>query len=558
MSNGGYTYTYDNQGNTLTQTIDGQITQYIYNSQHEMVGVINPDLSILGYEYNVNGIRTAKSEGGVTTEYVVDENTDYAQVLVESDGGADTAYTFGDDLISLGRDGDFRFYLYDGLGSTRALSDGSGAVTDTYDYEAFGEVLASSGTTENNFRFTGEQYDESLGQYYLRARYYSPSSGRFTQQDPYLGNNFDPQSLHRYTYAHLDPVNNWDPSGEVTLGQVMSTVNTIGTLASYAQTAVTAFNIATGDEEMSAKQIGSALLFNMIGSKASKVIGLFGKRFSNQYKKLGCGKNSFVSGTLVHTVDGMKAIEDLVIGDKVLSFNEATGKGEFEVVTHLISSKEIKAIVEVTLRGGETITSTADHLFFVDGEWIEAQQIVLGDMLKVADGEASLKVEKLEKYELKVAVYNITVANNHNYYVGKEGVLVHNDDDTCILDFASNSITKKLSKRVKKLVKGPGNTHVYLGFSKRDPTQIVYVGITGDIGVRSKQHKGRSFNITKITPFKLPRKLARGIEQALILQYGLEKQGGSLENKINSIGVSRDFYEELVDWGQVWIKNNLK
>jgi len=49
--------------------------------------------------------------------------------------------------------------------------------------------------------------------YYLRARYYDPLNGRFNQFDPYAGNNEDPQSLHKYTYCHNNPVNMSDPSG---------------------------------------------------------------------------------------------------------------------------------------------------------------------------------------------------------------------------------------------------------------------------------------------------------------------------------------------------------
>ena len=107
-----------------------------------------------------------------------------------------------------------RFYHYDGLGSTRALSDGVGAFTDTYDYEAFGEVLNQTGQTENSYLFTGEQFDSSLNQYYLRARYYDQGVGRFTQMDTWQGNNFDPVTLHKYLYANADPVRYSDPTGQ--------------------------------------------------------------------------------------------------------------------------------------------------------------------------------------------------------------------------------------------------------------------------------------------------------------------------------------------------------
>jgi RHS repeat-associated protein len=70
---------------------------------------------------------------------------------------------------------------------------------------------ASPATTK--LLYAGEQFDPSLGHYYLRARYYNPSNGRFNQTDPFAGNPSDPQSLHKYLYCHNDPINNIDPSG---------------------------------------------------------------------------------------------------------------------------------------------------------------------------------------------------------------------------------------------------------------------------------------------------------------------------------------------------------
>jgi RHS repeat-associated protein len=100
------------------------------------------------------------------------------------------------------------------LGSTRNLTDSSGITTDSYWYYGFGELLNKTGTTLNNYLFTGEQFDKSLRFYYLRARYYNPEIGRFITADPVEGNIYEPISLHKYLYAGLDPVNKIDPSGE--------------------------------------------------------------------------------------------------------------------------------------------------------------------------------------------------------------------------------------------------------------------------------------------------------------------------------------------------------
>ena len=158
--------------------------------------------------------------GGVTTRYLVDDlnPTGYAQVVEELVGGAvQRTYTYGLQRINQSQlvNGTWTpsFYGYDGLGSVRALADATGAVTDTYDYDAWGNSVNTTGTTANVYRYRGEQYDADLNLYYLRARYFNPLTGRFLTRDPEEGDLQDPPSLHRYMYAADDPVNQADPTG---------------------------------------------------------------------------------------------------------------------------------------------------------------------------------------------------------------------------------------------------------------------------------------------------------------------------------------------------------
>ncbi|MDZ7923568.1 MAG: RHS repeat-associated core domain-containing protein [Marinagarivorans sp.] len=138
---------------------------------------------------------------------------------------AKLSYTYGDDLISQSNNGQTSYYHYDGLGSTRQLSNAAGTITDSYDYQAFGKLLNQTGNTANNYLFTGEQFDKNLDQYYLRARYYNQNVGRFTQQDTYAGSGSDPITLHKYLYANADGVNNIDPSGNMTLAGAMQGIS---------------------------------------------------------------------------------------------------------------------------------------------------------------------------------------------------------------------------------------------------------------------------------------------------------------------------------------------
>ena len=110
------------------------------------------------------------------------------------------------------------YYGYDGGSSVRELFSNTGAVTDTYDYDAFGNTVAQSGSTVNEFLYRGEQFDSALGLYYLRARYYQPQTGRFLTEDKFEGQELldgsalkkrrppSPVVHHLFAYADGDPV----------------------------------------------------------------------------------------------------------------------------------------------------------------------------------------------------------------------------------------------------------------------------------------------------------------------------------------------------------------
>lgn len=150
----------------------------------------------------------------------------------DANGQVTSKYSYGLDLIRAERVTTESYYLTDGLGSTRLLSDSTGEVTDRYDYDAYGVLLSHSGTSDNSYQFAGEQRDGETGSYYLRARYYDPSLGRFISSDPFSGFMSDPMSQHDYQYAHGNPVRYTDPTGYYTLGDVLTTISLIGIGAS--------------------------------------------------------------------------------------------------------------------------------------------------------------------------------------------------------------------------------------------------------------------------------------------------------------------------------------
>ncbi|MBZ4421853.1 RHS repeat-associated core domain-containing protein [Myxococcus sp. RHSTA-1-4] len=208
-------HTYDVNGNTTAA--EGQTYTYGYDNR-----IASLNGGVVTFTYDGDGNRVARTEAGVTVHYLVDtvNPTGRAQVLEEVSGEtAQVVYTYGHALLAQRRrapqGSTVSFYGYDGHGSVRFLTDAAGAVTDTYDYDAFGILLRSTGTTPNDYRYSGEQSDPTLGMVYLRARYMQPASGRFWTRDVREPEPFEPSTLHRYLYADADPVNRNDPSGEV-------------------------------------------------------------------------------------------------------------------------------------------------------------------------------------------------------------------------------------------------------------------------------------------------------------------------------------------------------
>jgi len=189
--------------------------------------------SALASVYDGDGNRVSETAGSTTTKYLIDDlnPTGYAQILDELTSGSVTRfYSYGRHRISedqlVGSTWTPSFYGYDGHGNTRFLANTSGSITDTYTYDAFGMLIASTGTTSDNFRYSGEWLDPNLSFYNLRARYYNPLTGRFETMDPAAGNIFEPARLHRYVYTKNNPINAIDPNGLDSVGEYLTILKT--------------------------------------------------------------------------------------------------------------------------------------------------------------------------------------------------------------------------------------------------------------------------------------------------------------------------------------------
>jgi RHS repeat-associated protein len=218
---------YDLNGNTSAS--DGHAYAYDFESR-----LTSKDGAAVTLIYDGDGNRVAKTVGGVVTRYLVDDlnPTGYLQVLEELSGGAvQIVYTYGTAVVSQtrlpGAGAQTRYYGHDAIGNVAFLSDESGTVTDTYDYDAWGLLLAGSSSTPSSRLYSGEEFDHDLSLINLRSRQYQPRTGRFLTLDPAGGNVWAPTSFGRYLYGNADPVTNSDPTGQMAALQYGAIVNRV-------------------------------------------------------------------------------------------------------------------------------------------------------------------------------------------------------------------------------------------------------------------------------------------------------------------------------------------
>ncbi len=239
ISAGSVTYDYDGRGNLEQITNGSQITNYTWDAADRLTTVHGPS-SVVEFAYDADGRRIKQTAGAQTTNYLWDEASTYGDVVLETDGsGATLASYVLDDrgIVSQSRSGITNYYLQDGQGSTRALTNVAGTVTDTYSYTAFGELFNQTGSTANSYLYTGQQFDALTGLYDLRARYYDPAVGRFLSQDTYPVNFSNPVELNRYGYTANNPINLTDPTGQ----SAMAEYAIIGALMGGAMAGVQAY-----------------------------------------------------------------------------------------------------------------------------------------------------------------------------------------------------------------------------------------------------------------------------------------------------------------------------
>ena len=331
---------------------------------------------------------------------------------------------------------------------------------------------------------------DSNGLYYMRARYYNPEIKRFINQDVMTGSITDTPTLNRYAYVNGNPISLNDPFGlspflnwigNITGHDILDLLGMLPGIGFVFDGINAAWYAQEGDYYNAACSLVSALpgagdalgvfaktgkscklvtAFHKTGSAGNLMIGSYelgktadkyisgdasftweeikgdlfkvamtGTSMWGSAKDFGTSY-CFVAGTLVTTEDGFKPIEEIEVGDKVLSEDETTGEVAVKTVTETYIN-ETDELIHICVNG-ETISATTTHPFYVDKlGWTLARSLRAGDVLVLSNGElVTVEWVQHEILESPIKVYNFEVQDFHTYFVGECGVLVHNECKT--------------------------------------------------------------------------------------------------------------------------------
>jgi RHS repeat-associated protein len=204
------TVAYDANGNTLS---DASGKTYTWDFENRLVQAVVPGTNggTTTFKYDPFGRRIYKSSPTFSGSFVYDGSN-----LIETLNGSGNevaSYTQTqkiDETLAELRGSATDYYETDALGSITSLGSSSGTVANTYTYDSFGNLTASTGTARNYFEYTGRDFDSETSLNFYRARYYDPTIGRFLNEDPI---RWFSGTADFYGYVHNDPVGLVDPFG---------------------------------------------------------------------------------------------------------------------------------------------------------------------------------------------------------------------------------------------------------------------------------------------------------------------------------------------------------
>ena len=171
----------------------------------------------------------SNAKGYTLTEYINDVNRENTEVLAEygADEKVRQAYTYGEsgigERVSVDKSEESSYYLYDGRNSVTGILTETANLTNSYQYDSYGNLTSGTADGVNYYGYNGESTNVKTGLQYLRARYYNAENGTFTTEDSDLGTTENPLTRNRYDYTTNNPLNYSDPTGHSLWSRIKST-----------------------------------------------------------------------------------------------------------------------------------------------------------------------------------------------------------------------------------------------------------------------------------------------------------------------------------------------
>jgi len=315
------------------------------------------------------------------------------------------------------------YYHSDRQGSIIAMANASGARVERYRYAPYG-VESDLVLTGQPYRYTGRRFDPETGLFHYRARMYAPGLGRFLETDP-VGYA---DQMNLYAYVGNDPLNATDPTG-----RVLDTIVDVGFIAFDIYKIATEGATPENVTALGADALG-ALVPGLTGAGMATRVATHADDAADVARGLSNASDAarstccFVEGTLVETTDGLRPIEEIEVGDLVLSRNEITGDTAYKPVTQRVfrHERQVWRLTFALPGGTQTFGATDDHPWrTVDGRWLQTSDLDVGILILRADGEPARLVSIVRTGEV-AETYNLEVADFHTYFVGEARVWVHN------------------------------------------------------------------------------------------------------------------------------------
>ena len=455
---GDVSYTYDGQGK-ITKRDNGTRTRKLFYDGDKLIAE-KVGNKIIRYFYDIDGVAGFKIGANLKYSYIKDGQGNVV-ALAEIQSLATGTVTI--DQMEVGA-----YYTYDAWGNATVVDTDGNEIT-AWDDPA---VL-------NPFRWKSQYYDSDTELYYIDKRWYDPERGRFINSaspECLLSNAATAFALNLYAFALTNPVTVMLACGSIypsldfyfdgELGiwdrywrQIVLAIGIVATIAAVAFTAATcgagggtvgagvilikialdtvsgtAISIAIGGYISGIKSMLAGNSFweglgNYLGSVNYADVLLTSFAFAAVTAAISSAiafSQCFKEGTLIATEDGLKPIEEVEVGDKVLAYDEATGEQAYKEVVRLFRNKTDEWYH--IMANSEELVCTGGHPFFVENKgFVSAKDLSVGDILRLSNGVlipiSAISIEKLERPE---TTYNFEVAEFHTYYVGENEVLVHN------------------------------------------------------------------------------------------------------------------------------------